>query len=306
MGGEAWWVGMGGDDEASPSRGGQEEGGLVGVGEFLDFGVDVVGAQEGFADEDGIGAAGFHEAGVALGFDAAFGDKDELIGDLFAEVVSGLEVDFEGFEVAIVDANDLGVGVEGAIEFFAIVDFDEDIELEGLRFLEKIEVSFLIEGGDDEEDGVGSGDDGFVDLGFVDDEIFPEDGDIDGLFDLGEEGEVALKVFFVGEDGDGAGAGVGVGFGDEDGIEAGGDGAGRGGGLFDFGDDVEGFFRVFAFEGVEEGAEVIAFGGGESKFLGEGEEGFDFGAFVGDDFVEFVHGDGDFGAGGEGGSLSTN
>ncbi len=86
--------------------------------ELLHFGVAFVLAQltEGLADEDGVAAhlsQAFHVRG---GLNAALGDDDLVAGDLLAQAGSGLQVDLEGTQVAVVDADDTCVGGKGAFK----------------------------------------------------------------------------------------------------------------------------------------------------------------------------------------------
>ena len=168
------------------------------------------------------------------------------------------------------------------------MDFDEDVELEGPCGVVEVLESVVVEAGDDEEDGIGAGDDGFVDLDFMDHEVFAEKRDGGALGDLGEVGEGALEEFFVGEDGHAAGAAVDVHAGLFEGIEVWIDDAGGGGGFFDFSDDTE-LVRT-AVEGAAEATEIVSIQGGGPEFRSDGEEGFHLGALVGDDFSKFVHG----------------
>lgn len=162
-----------------------------------------------------------------------------MVGDFFGELFGGGEVGGEGFEVAVINADEVGSEVEGGFHFGEVVDFDEDVELDFFGdFVEFGELVFF-EGGDDEEDGVSAGDAGFVDLAFVAGEVFTEEGDGGDFRDVDEVGEVALEVFFIGEDGHAGGSAVDVSFGLAEGVEIGIDDAGGGGGFFDFGDDAE-------------------------------------------------------------------
>ena len=140
-------------------------------------------------------------------------------------MLGGGEVDGEGLQVAIVDADDAGVGGEGAFEFGEVVNFDQGIELEGVGDFEEVLEGGLVESGDDEEDGIGSGDDGFEDLGLVDDEIFAQARDVELFADEREVFETALEVLFVCEDGDGAGTGFLIAPSDGQGIKVRCDGA---------------------------------------------------------------------------------
>jgi hypothetical protein len=66
------------------------------------------------------------------------------------------------------------------------VDFDQDVELEAAGFVVEALEGVVVEGGDDEEDGIRAGDDGLVDLDRVDGEVLAEEGRVGELGDLGE------------------------------------------------------------------------------------------------------------------------
>ncbi len=85
----------------------------------------------------------------------------------------------EGVQVAVVDADEVASGGEGAIEFGGVVDFDEDVELKLAGAAVERSEFVLGEGGDDEEDSVGAVGAGFEQLEFVEDEVFAEAGDVD-------------------------------------------------------------------------------------------------------------------------------
>ena len=99
---------------------------------------------------------------VGLGFDAGLGDEDLFVFDEFGEAEGGVEVGVEGFEVAVVDAeeavgahgdSDDGADAEEAVEF---VDFDEGGEAEFGGEDLQVEDHGVGEDFGDEEDGVGA------------------------------------------------------------------------------------------------------------------------------------------------------
>ena len=53
--------------------------------------------------------------------DAAFGDDDAAVIDLVQQLQRGVEAGFEGAQVAVVDALQRGVEVQGDVEFGAAV-----------------------------------------------------------------------------------------------------------------------------------------------------------------------------------------
>ena len=260
-----------------------------GVEEFF----RVVGAHEGFADEDGLGAGGTDAGGVLRGRDAGFGDGEDVIGDLGDDFFGEGEVHVEGGEVAVVDAEEAGVEVEGAFEFGFVVDFEEGVEAGELGGVAEAGEGVVVEGADDEEDGAGAGFGGFNDLDGVHHEVLAEAGNVAvggdlELDDVPEVAEGAAEEFFVGEDGDGVGAGVGVAAGLLGGVGESGDVAGGGGAALDFGDDAEAAGLV---EGLGEGGAGAGDLGEAGEFaVADGAEARgDFAALVGEDFGEFVH-----------------
>lgn len=166
------------------------------------------------------------------------------------------------------------------------MDFDEDVELEVLGFLVEALEEFVVEGGDDEEDGIGSADDGFVNLDGVNGEVFPQERGFGEFGDLGEVAERAFEILLVGEDREAGCAAVEVAFGLADGVEIRVDDAGRGGGFLDFCDDAELLWS--AVEGGTETPEIVALECGGTDVAGAWEQGFDFLVLGGDDFGEFV------------------
>ena len=148
----------------------------------------------------------------------------------------------------------------------------------------------MVESGHDEEDGVGAGDDGFVNLKLVNHEVLSEKR-AGGLFrDAAEVGEGALEKLLVGEDGHAGGSAIDVGFGLFDRVEVGIDDAGGGRGFFDFGNDAQ--LVGAAVEGGAEAPEVIALQGSGFEVGSTREEEVYLGLFVGDDFSELIHGGG--------------
>ena len=202
--------------------------------EFVEFFGDVIGAHEGFADEQGVEIGGDELLDIGAGFDATFGDEDFFVVDEFAELEGVVEIDVHGFEVAVIDAEQAAgeLGVVGevldALEGLGFVDFEQDGEVERVSGFEQLGELIGGEGFGDEEDGVGAGSTGLDNLVRIDDEILAEDRQGDGVFDQFEILEFSLEEMFVGKDADGVGAGVLVDLGERVGLEIGSDYAGRG------------------------------------------------------------------------------
>lgn len=134
--------------------------------------------------------------------DAGLGDLDDVRGDLGGDALEGGAVDLEGLEVARVDADDPGAGVDGPLDLLLVVHLDERGEPDGLGALDEGDQRLLLQGGDDEEREVGSVRPGLPELVRGDDEVLAQDGDVD----LGADGlqvrERAAEAALLGEDGD--------------------------------------------------------------------------------------------------------
>src|SRR6186713_2618525 len=131
-------------------------------------------AHEGFADQDGVASAVEHALGVGALLETAFADEDDVFGHFLAQLLGGREVDFEGVEIAVIDADEFRAEFEGAIQLLAGVNFDECIQLKGLGFLEESFERWLVERGNNEENCIGARHAGFPNLCLVDDEILAQ------------------------------------------------------------------------------------------------------------------------------------
>ena len=78
------------------------------------------------------------------------------VGDARGEPGEGPAVDLEGLEVAGVDPDDPGAGVDRALDLVLVVDLDERGHAERLGALDEADQGVLLERGDDEQDEVGA------------------------------------------------------------------------------------------------------------------------------------------------------
>ncbi len=210
-------------------------------------------AHEAFADEERV-VAREPEAGYffAAG-ETAFCNAHHAGWDAVDEVEGCVEIDFEGAQVAIVDADGVGAGgsenVEEAVQLRGGVDFDEDIERKSACGGGEGAQIGVGQCGDDEEDGIGVMGAGFDELILVDHEVFAQARDLDSGGGAIEIGEAALKVRLVGEDGESGGS-AGLKARSEPGrIEGFADESFGGRGFFDFRNDGGGFRRFAAKSG---------------------------------------------------------
>ena len=115
-------------------------------------------------------------------------------------------MDFESFEVAVVDADDFGAGGEGAVEFGFRVNFDERLHFYFATEVDELFKRGIAQSGDDEEEAVGVVGAGFPDLPRIEDEIFAQDWLGDFFAGIAEIFERAAEEFGLGEDGEGGGS----------------------------------------------------------------------------------------------------
>lgn len=165
----------------------------------------VGGAHEVFADECDVEAGVTEGLEVLAGFDSRFGDEVDVWWDAWFEFDGVVEVGGHGGEVSVVDAEEDAFvwggfeDGEDALKVCLGVDFEEGGHVEFVDLFDERGDLGVCEALGDEEDGVGLDGAGLGDLVGVDDEVFAEDWEIDGLFDLGDEVWVASEELLVGE-----------------------------------------------------------------------------------------------------------
>ncbi len=196
-------------------------------------------AHEGFADEDGAGAAAREPIDVGARVNAALSDQQDLVGRAPApetrrETFRCCEAHREGPEIPVVDPDQAGADREGPIQLGLVVDLDQRGEAgrDG-EFVQGLQTR-VVEDRHDQENGVRAGLERLDDLAFIDEKVLPQQGPLDGGADDPEVFEGTLEEGFIRQDGEAGGARAVVGVGDLDGVEVCPDHTGAGGGLLDF------------------------------------------------------------------------
>ena len=138
---------------------------------------------------------------------------------VFGESERGVQRNFEGGEISIVDADQVGAGFDSGIQFRAVVNFDESAEAIARRGLAKIANLARGEDGGDQQDGIGAVGGGLENLRRVDGEILAEGGQGHGGAGGFEIGQAALEKRFVGEHAEGGRSAGFIGAGDAGGSE---------------------------------------------------------------------------------------
>ena len=146
-------------------------------------------------------------------------------------------VDLEGLEVAGVDADDAGAGVERPLELGLVVHLDQRRHAERLGALDERDERLLLEGGDDEQGEVGAVRAALPQLVAGDDEVLAQHRHVDPRADGVEVGQAAAEAARLGEHADDAGAAGLVVGGQAGGVGDRGERALAGAAALDLGDD---------------------------------------------------------------------
>ena len=112
--------------------------------------------------------------------DPRLGDDDASGGICGRRRHRQLAVDGEGPQVAVVDADDLGAGGDGARDLVRVVGLDQRVEARGPRGREQRRERRVGERRDDEQDRVGARRSRLGDLVAVDDEVLAQDRQLAG------------------------------------------------------------------------------------------------------------------------------
>ena len=144
----------------------------------------------------------------------------------------------------------------------------------------------LLQRGDDEQHGIGTGDAGFVELHFVDDEILPQTRERNLLADARKVAEVALEKLFIGEHGDAIRARRFIQSGDGERVEIGGDHSRAGRRFFYFGDEPEPLGAVIEPRG--ESPEIFARERRGAEHVRLRQNACDLARFDFEDFLEAI------------------
>ena len=95
-------------------------------------------------------------------------------GHVGEQLVGPLDVDGEVAEIAVVDADHLGLDLQRALELLLVVDLDEHVEVERPCLAVQREQRLGLERRDDQQHRVGAGGGGLVELVGVDDEVLAQ------------------------------------------------------------------------------------------------------------------------------------
>src|SRR5439155_25457208 len=86
----------------------------------------------------------------------AFADDDMARRHQWREALGGVQIDLQGLEVAVVDADQRGLETERAVELGAVVHLDQYVKSELAGGVHQLARQAVFEGGHDQEDAVGA------------------------------------------------------------------------------------------------------------------------------------------------------
>ena len=161
-------------------------------------------ADQALADQHRVGAGRGVLDQVVRPPNAGFGDLDDAARQAGRDPLEGRSVDLERVEVAGVDADDPGAGVQRAAGLVLGVHLDERGHAERFDALAQPDQGVLVEGGDDQQHHVGAVGPGLVHLVGPDDEVLAQDRHRHLGPHRVEVGERAAEVALLGEHADDA------------------------------------------------------------------------------------------------------
>ena len=151
------------------------------------------------ADEESIETGGAKLNEIVVGAQAGLADGDAFVGNAADQCEGGFDADGERFEIAVVYADDAGAGGEGAVEFRRGVDLDERFHANFAAECKEVTKQRIFKYGDDEEKAIRVVGTSFPDLPGIEDKIFAQNRELDGLAGIAEVFQRAPEKFAFGQ-----------------------------------------------------------------------------------------------------------
>src|SRR5215218_3596442 len=170
------------------------------TGEVDAGGLDVGRAHQGLADQDGVDADALELVELVARGVARLGDDGLARGHVGEQLVGPLDVDREIGQVAVVEAEHVGLDVQGDLQLALVVDLDQRVEIEVAGLAQQVIEVVGVERRDDQQDRVGAHGRGLVELVGVDDEVLAQDRQLGRRERLAQVVERAAEVERLGQD----------------------------------------------------------------------------------------------------------
>src|SRR5665213_3325654 len=164
-----------------------------------------------FSHEYRVGARRRVREQVMWAADTRLCDLHNAWGDARSQLREQRPVNLEGAQIAGVHADDPGACLHGPVDLELVVHFDERSKAERFGPFDQRHQCALIECRNDEQHHVSAGGEGFPQVIRVVDEVFTQQGNVDGFADGLEVGERPMELARFGQDADDSGAAVLVG-----------------------------------------------------------------------------------------------
>src|SRR5262249_3595313 len=127
-----------------------------------------------FADQDGVESGGAQTFDVFARLDTAFTHERDLLWEFGREIEGSLKRSFKRAQVAVIDTEHPHVVTERLLNVHAVVDFDQRVESHAVSDLQQVVEQWAVQDRGDQQDRVGAGVRGLVNLVLVEDEVFPQ------------------------------------------------------------------------------------------------------------------------------------
>src|SRR5271166_5319346 len=147
---------------------------LGGGEELEECGGGIGSKHEMLADEKGVEARSAKLLKIGVGAKTGFGYREAVVGNVLDQLEGGFTAHREGFQVAIVDAEDAGIHSQRAVEFGAGMNFDERLHRDFAAKGEEVTQERIIERGDDQEKAIGIVGASFPNLPGIENEILAQ------------------------------------------------------------------------------------------------------------------------------------
>src|SRR5581483_5452344 len=131
----------------------------------------VCGGDQRLADEDGIDAAGLHALHVGGRMDARLCNQRHRARDHGSQALRGCQVNVECAQIAVVDAEELGAGLQGLLHLGDVMHLDQRVHAERSRQRYEVAEETRLQHGGDQQETIGAGGPRLVDLVGVEEEV---------------------------------------------------------------------------------------------------------------------------------------
>src|ERR1043166_3577544 len=122
-----------------------------------------------------------------------------VVGNTLCHIDDRIQADLKCLKVAAIHSNDVRAALKRALQFFFVMDFTQGIQIQDARVIQQPTKRSIIQGGENQQDGVGVMSAGLGNLKFIDNEIFAQAWQLSSGRSLKQVGQRSMKELFVGK-----------------------------------------------------------------------------------------------------------